>query len=404
MSETMKQKKAFLAYSFSANNAGDFALTLAAIDILIKNNYSVTVVSRFKKDAKEYRETNEYYTLRYGSKLKMIESPFFLDREAGLLKKLFHNLYGIFVLIGWIKSRELIREIKDADITVMGGGNLLRCSGLADYMRLQALYYPLGIAKKYGKPFIIFPQSTAEINDMGKSLLGKFINGARLVFIREKLSYDKLKQLFPGSPLVETLDLAFFLQDETLFKASGGDRKKIAMTCRIDGIGGLRKFTDEEKNLVKTRIKETIATLKETCDFTFIIQAPHRDKEFTYLLKNEVKKELLMDIPVIEEHDPVKLIDLYSSFDLLLGMRLHSIILAACGGTPSYGLFFSEWGLKNPGIMKSLGLPYAIIEDQPINVEELKKQLDSKEKFQQTVSEFYKRDSLKFENALAEVI
>lgn len=39
-------------------------------------------------------------------------------------------------------------------------------------------------------------------------------------------------------------------------------------------------------------------------------------------------------------------------------MRLHSIILATSVGTPSIGIFDSNWGKKNPGTMKKFGLPY----------------------------------------------
>ena len=82
-------------------------------------------------------------------------------------------------------------------------------------------------------------------------------------------------------------------------------------------------------------------------------------------------------------------------------MRLHSIILAACGGTPSYGLFFKEWGLKNPGILDSLELPYTMIDDKvDISLTDVERLLENKREFQLKVKVLYENDSIKFVNAL----
>lgn len=401
INNNLEIKRAFIAYSFSANNAGDFALTVAAINILIENGFDVVLASRFKANTKEYIETDNYYKKNYGDQVRMIESTFLLDRGAGIFKKIYNNIHGLLVLLGLINNKQIKQEIEDSDIVMIGAGNFLRCSSFADYMRLRAFYFPLKIAQRQKKEFIILPQSTAEISNFGKPLLAKFIERAKVVFVREHLSYDKLKKLFPKGNIIETLDLAFFLQDESLFKVDNNKKKKIAFTLRIGGIGGLRDFTEVELNQIKKRVLKSIESLKEKYDICFIMQATHDDLIFTEEVKKEAFENLKVEIPIIEEHDPVKLISLYSSFDLLIGMRLHSIILAACGGTPSYGLFFKEWGLKNPGILDSLELPYTMIDDKvDISLTEIEKLLENKKEFQQKIKEFYNNESPKFVNVL----
>jgi polysaccharide pyruvyl transferase WcaK-like protein len=397
----MKKKRAFLAYSFSANNAGDFALTVAAINILIKNGFEVVLVSRFRANTNEYVETNNYYTKNYNGQVRMFQSPFLLNRNAGVFRNLYNNIHGILVLLGLINNKQIIQEIKNSDIVMIGAGNFLRCSSFADYMRLRAFYFPLKIAQKLNKEFIILPQSTAEIKSFGIHLLAKFIKRSKVTFIREHLSYEKLTRLFPTSNIIETLDLAFFLQDESVFKIDNNKKKKIAVTLRVGGIGGLREFNDTELNKIKKRVHNCINSLKSKNDFYFIMQATHEDLVFTQEIKDEIYELYQYDIPIVEEHDPIELISLYSSFDLLIGMRLHSIILAACGGTPSYGLFFKEWGLKNPGILDTLGLPYTMIDDDvDIRLNEVERLLDCKKEFQQKIKEFYNNESPKFVNVL----
>src|SRR5690606_6794375 len=119
--------------------------------------------------------------------------PFTLNRNETLVKKFVHNLQGVLVFLGLGNglTEAIEKEMEDSDLVIFNGGNLLRCSSLIDYARLVALYYPLKLAKKIGKEYIIFPHSSAHINKMGKGLIGKIVGDAKSVFAREDISYDK---------------------------------------------------------------------------------------------------------------------------------------------------------------------------------------------------------------------
>src|SRR5690606_8435513 len=142
----MTPKQAVFAYSFSDRNAGDFSLNIAAIDILTKNGYFVTIISRFESHTYEYKSTSEYFENLYADKVKMIISPFRLDRSAGILTKLLIYFQSLLVSFSLSKNEAIENEIKEADVVVLCGGNILRCGSFVDYMRLQALYYPLALA------------------------------------------------------------------------------------------------------------------------------------------------------------------------------------------------------------------------------------------------------------------
>jgi len=388
------RKKAVFAYSFSDKNAGDFSLNISAIKILVDNGYFVTVVSRFCEGEEQFISTRKYLVGLFAGSVQLVGSPFRLDRSASLYKSVFNNLHGLLVSFGLIRNSEVDRLICNSDLVVLCGGNVLRCGRLSDYMRLRALDYPLSIARKFGKRYIIFPQSTAGINFFGKRILGRMINNADVVFVREDISFDRLSSWYPSARLEKSLDLAFFLMNEDLFKDGRQGRKKIAFTIRAEAIGGLGALSHGDEAAVVEQVKAATLSLASNHDVYYIIQGSESDREITYKIRNELLGSHGLDVPVLEEHDTFRLIEIYSGFDLLVGMRLHSIILAAIAGTPSYGLFLKEWGFKNPGILAQLDLPCSFVDDGGgVDVDRVEELLAEKKKFQGKVSALVDRNS-----------
>lgn len=380
----MKKQAAFF-YSFSDKNAGDFSLNIAAIDILIDAGFSVLVVSRFSATDEEFLSTSHYLENRSPGNVKVMPSPFRLNRAADYFTKVKNYIYSFLVLIGWIKTSYLKEVVMQSDVVVMCGGNVLRSSSLADLVRLVALNYPLRLARKLGREYIILPQSSAEIKGLGGVVLGGMLRKANTVFVREKLSFDKLKYKYKDANLVQSLDLAFFLMDEKFFKPNN-KVASIALTIRGDTLGGLSEISAEEASVVERVFIDAVSALKDVAKFTIMVQGTEADLMLSKSVRNRVSYETGVYMDVVEEHDTFKLIELYSSFDLLIGMRLHSIILAAISGTPSYGVFKKEWGLKNPGIMAQLDLPYSYIEDYAgVDLAAVKEMINGKEVFQSKI-------------------
>lgn len=400
-------KNVVLAYSFSDKNAGDFSLTIATLQILIENGYFVTVISRFGKDTEEYRSSKEYLDQKFKGKFKLIDSPFKLDREANIVKRQLNNLSGYLTSQNYIKDNRIINIIKESDIVILCPGNLLRCESFQDYMRLQALDYPLKLARKFNKKYIIFPQSSSIIKPFGKKLLGKMIDGSHTTFTREDLSFDKLKQLYPNANIVSSIDVAFLLSEIHRFKPNNKETS-VAFTIRGDGIGGLEDLTTQDKTLLKSKLDDLVEKLLDKkVAITFIVQGTKADLRFTEKCALLINEKYNINVPIIEERDTDKLLDIYAGFDCLIGMRLHSIILAAAAGTPSYGLFLEEWGLKNPGIMDMIELPFSIVDSKSqskVDFDEISNLLNAKESFQKRYIEFTKKESEKFSQILNEAL
>jgi len=357
----MKKKNIFLAYGYSQKNAGDIAICIGALDILIFDfKYNVTLLSRYHKRSLEYEESKEYFLKRYGDDIKILPSPFYLEREATIIRQFYNYIKSAFNYIFSSRNNYLIKSVKQCDYVIFNGGNLLRCSSMQDYIRLIALDFPLKFARKYNKRYIIFPHSSAEINKIGEKIIFNMLVNAEKVFLRENLSYSSLKSRFKLNNLSKSIDLAYFINKDNIIKQNF-NFKTIAFTFRALTVGDLLEMDQNQKNMIHDKIALIINEFNSTCGLTFVIQSL-KDKEFTLKLKNIFEKTYNIKIDVFESYDPLELIKFYNNIDVLIGMRLHSIILATSVGTPCYGLFFDEWGLKNPGTLETFELPYCIID------------------------------------------
>lgn len=362
------RKNVFLAYVYSSKNAGDLAICVGAIDLLIKAGFKVTLLSKYDKNDNEYFSSKLFYEERYGKDLVFLEAPFTLNRDGSWLNKLINNLKGLYIYAGGENSRVRVikKYIKESDFLIFNGGNLLRCAGLIDFGRLLALYYPIKLGLRSGKSYVIFPQSVAKIKGVGTKLLTKFMSEAKTLFVREQQSYDKLKDRFNLNNIVPTIDLAYFIEKDTL-ERSEEKSNTIAITLRAHTIGDIQEFGDGEKEKIYRTIFDFLQNERyQNYEIVFVVQTK-KDLEFSKL----VAKRLLSDLPalcidIFESYDPIELLSFYNKIKLLVGMRLHSIILASSIGVPCYGLFYREWGLKNPGLMENLKMPYTIMDENPM--------------------------------------
>ena len=253
-------------------------------------------------------------------------------------------------------------------MVVFNGGNLFRCESLTDLIRLIGLMYPVRVAQKELIPTLVFPQSASKIISLGQLILRRPLEKAVAIWAREERSMRYLQQVFPNITVYPSIDLAFFTgarstkdcyTEERFFdQGCQGSRfsVRVAITIRAQRVGDLRHLGPIESGEIVDCMRQTIYDLLEADrDILLVVQA-RKDRDIT----NLVYKEFLGNdhVTLIEEYDPMALRDVYAQCDALIGMRLHSIILALSVGTPAVGYFKREWGLKNPGLMERFDLPY----------------------------------------------
>ena len=126
-------------------------------------------------------------------------------------------------------------------------------------------------------------------------------------------------------------------------------------------MGDLGELDEVTKEKITKNLKLCVEfSLKMNYKIVFVVQTK-KDLEFTKKLYENYKTN--SNVSFIENYDPVELINFYSSCKLLIGMRLHSIILALNSGTPVLGHFDTQWGLKNPGLLKVYNQKFSYVDN-----------------------------------------
>ena len=367
-------KKALIFYLYGNRNAGDMAICTGAIELLKSKGYSISMVSRFSESEEEYYRSKQYIN-EYYPDVKVHPGPFSFERNFSWLEKLKAYAKSFLKSIGLIRDQEIIKLINEADVVFFNGGNLLRGSCIADYLRLIALFYPIKMAYKVGKTIYCLPQSTAKISKIGKVLLGRYLKLFKKVYVREEISFNKLTELFPKIEFILSTDMAFFCKDNnyvlTKMDEVNIDLKEennVALIFRNSGIGDIgdldNKIAEKLNSLVKTYVKS-----HEDNNYVIIIQT-EKDRNVSERIYNDLKN--YVNIQIIELHDPMLLREVYKKMKFTISMRLHAAILSLSALTPVYGIFSELWGLKNPGIMESYSMPYIVIENSKIkNIESI---------------------------------
>lgn len=380
-------KKALVFYLYGNRNAGDMAICMGTIEYLKEKGYEITMVSRFSEAEDEYLRSKEYVA-EYYPDVKVYPGPFSFERDYSKMQKLAAYAKSYLKVLGILPDERTRSLIHEADVVYFNGGNLLRASTMADYLRLVGLFYPIRFAHKLGKPVYCLPQSTAKISSFGEKLLGHYLKCFKAVYIREEISLAELNKKYPSVPFVRGTDMAFLCKDTDLaaqrYRALKTEDKKqtIAVVVRNTGIGDIGVLTQEKQD----RLREELLVFVDNHpdDHYIVVIQTEKDRPFSQEICRAIQRKA--DAYTVECHDPLVLREIYKNVNFLITMRLHAGILALSALTPVIGLFSEEWGMKNPGIMRDYRMPYIVIEDSNSYISDLKLECLDKEQCKKVVA------------------
>ncbi|WP_324661878.1 polysaccharide pyruvyl transferase family protein [Haloarcula sediminis] len=360
-----------LAYAYGCRNAGDFAINEGSLALLSRAcpGADVTAVSRFAPESPEYRRmAEELDTLGEGA---LVGGPITYDPErqsrpaqlAALARDGFQ--YGVD-LAGVAGGRSvhsaLYDRITDGDALLFNGGNAIHHSpshGSLPY--LLAMLYPLQVARRNGVPYGLLPQTTFALEGVARRLVVPLLSDAEFVMTRDAVTFDYLSEFGLPTQLVNGVDTAFLNGTPEASEPSDGDSSRIAAVPRFSTLGDTG-----ELDAAGARMEETFLTY-----LAGLVDSGH---EVTLTIQTEIDeawaarhRDRLDDIGVgyVESYDPDALRAHYAGMDLLVTMRLHAAIFALSMGTPTIGVYRSEWGPKTPGTFRTLDIAeYAIPWDE----------------------------------------
>ncbi|MGM9521137.1 MAG: polysaccharide pyruvyl transferase CsaB [Oscillospiraceae bacterium] len=249
-------------------------------------------------------------------------------------------------------SLAILRTIKNCDVLVSGGGSLLQ-----DTTSTRSLLYYLLIirmAERMGKKVILYANGIGPVSKPGnRRRVKKAVECADAVTLRDPDSLRELKDMgVTREDIQVTADPVFLLgepedsrTDEILLAAGVPDGPFITVSVRL--WSNSEEFTKQFALIcdsLSRRYRENIV---------FVAMQPARDEAVSRQIADKMESKAYV---VSGEYSAKELMGVIGRSDLILSMRLHSIIFAARMATPAVGFVYDP---KVEAYLDMLSLPSA---------------------------------------------
>lgn len=236
---------------------------------------------------------------------------------------------------------EILRELIGTDVLVSGGGSLFQ-----DATSTASLWYYSGLillAKLLRKKVMVFAQGFGPVRKKINRLLARLVLGrADLITLRDEDSHAELKKLGVKRPPIQvTGDPAALLEVR-----SKNEGRKILGLEGIPLDNPLIGISVRSVPLQPQIEKELFRVLAEKLDrfvakhklqpVFFLFQCPEDMGEASQVIGAMKGKSHV----VFRICRPQEMLELFAHLDILIGMRLHSLIFAALNSVPMLGMSY----------------------------------------------------------------
>lgn len=237
----------------------------------------------------------------------------------------------------------IFKQIDNCDIFILGGGSLLQ--DLRVYylpFLLSMVYY----AQKKGKRTVVYGIGAGPIDtQLGKKLCRKILGSVDLVTVRDSMSKSVLERCGIQN-VIKTADPAFGLdlrKDEILLRPYGASEEYPKEKFFGTTIYNWLQDSDRNRNrtapagdLEKRRkiVSEVFSDISKTHNRSIFFIPTVKIDEIGY---SQIKNSMHASVNVSAAsytNDLNQVLSSLSKSDLLIGMRLHSLILASIIGVP----------------------------------------------------------------------
>ncbi len=228
------------------------------------------------------------------------------------------QLHGTDVINRW-NIFEIRRALSRACGFILGPGGLLQ-----DATSTRSLLYYVGLlrwAQRYNLRTYLIGQGIGPLSSRrSERWVAQTLQRAQLVLVRDRVSYQWALAQGARVLLGEDLAVLYGLPPAPSFVRQGGSRS----------VGlSLRPGLAPENIAVLRRALRALAQ-----DFELLFLPFQADQD------QAVLKELALPIPLVEAHRPDDLLRAIQSVDVVLGMRLHSLVFALLCAVPFCALSY----------------------------------------------------------------
>ncbi len=241
------------------------------------------------------------------------------------------EIHGVTAVNRW-KVKDVYGALCNSDVLISGGGGLLQ-DQTSTYSLLYYLYI-IAMAKLLKKEVYIFAQGLGPITTKtGRAASRYILEKADGILVRDKGSVELLEKLcVTTTKIVEGRDSIIGSYPFM------GNITRIHKGRRIMGVA-LRDFPG---------FHDVAPVIAETCDYVssqldgevvFLLMHPNEDNEATKRVCQLMHNEYRIIDENINYHN---IVETMLEFDILLGVRMHSLIYALICGVPHIGIAYSR--------------------------------------------------------------
>jgi colanic acid/amylovoran biosynthesis protein len=363
-----------LTHAYDRDNKGDAAILSVLIsqvrEVYKEANLKISTMDDLTKYA-EFEGVpyvrSFIYLIRFTFQskiLKAIQTIYIILATTlyAVLATKFH-LKPTFLLTPDVRS--IMKEWEIADLIIPIGGGYLNSKGdFSSSLNLLLLLHPIFIATILHKPVILYSQSIGPFkHNFERWLIKIVLNRVRVIMVREAISYQTLVRIGVKPSLIhQTVDAGFLFkgkQENAISKYLPQDNQSMIVGVTVrDWLNPIKQHLFEsELALFLDYLIE-----KEKCHVIFIPQVastihPDDDRKVGARIKSLMTHRIQVSV-LTEKFDHYQIKDLYSGLDLLIGMRMHSVIFALTSNVPCLCI---EYEPKTTGILRDLKLDQWVI-------------------------------------------
>jgi polysaccharide pyruvyl transferase CsaB len=249
--------------------------------------------------------------------------------------------------------REMIPEIEQLDLFILGGGGILYDRDAAEYMR------EVNIANELNVPAMLYaisagPLTTEPAREAVRSALN--VSPPPVITVRDRLGHRLLEDVGVTPEIHITADPAFLLDPEELpldaLKSEGVEFDRLLVSFSVREPGPAAPDIDPE---------EYYALLANAADFVVkrydanvvFVPMERTDVQHSHAVVAHMQKAERAEV-LRRRYTPRQILDLMGHFEFAIGMRLHFMIFAALRATPFAALPYAS---KVTGLIEDLEMP-----------------------------------------------
>jgi polysaccharide pyruvyl transferase CsaB len=298
---------------------------------------------------------------------------------------------------GRAQTWELIQQMRQADVFIVGGGGLLYdLVNTAKAMWLEKFYlfgWPIsqaaieiGLARALGKPVVLYAVGIGPVTTrLGKLLLRRIARQVALITVRDQASRAILARFeVPANRIHVTADPAILIPPAPSGEVAGvlsqasisnDSRPRIGLALRSwYPYAMINKGAAAERQAKWERdMAEAADRLVESLDAGLVFvpmqdyagpldDAACADRVIAQMKHRERARRLPRGL------DPSVVMGALGAMDVVIAMRLHALILAVATSTPVVGIIYDP---KVRAFLKSIGQPEAGLEIDELSPEAL---------------------------------